>query len=62
MKGNENHNNSDSDKFNSGDIKKIIKFDLFKINISFLNNLIASLKGWVIPVIIDLFGPLRSWI
>lgn len=45
----------------NGDKKYWYKFDLKGKIISFENNLIASLKGWAIPNILTLLGPLRSW-
>jgi len=35
--------------------------DVVGYNISLENNLIASLKGWTIPIIITLLGPFRNW-
>ena len=44
-----------------GEIKYCNKFDKFGKTNSLENNLIASLKGWAIPIILTLLGPLRNW-
>lgn len=44
-----------------GEMKKINIFDLKGIDCSFTNSFRASAKGWGIPIILTLFGPLRIW-
>jgi len=39
----------------------IKKFDLKGVTASFEKSLIASLKGWRMPITLTLLGPLRSW-
>ena len=40
---------------------KAIEFAIVGLFSSFENSLIASANGWGIPLILTLFGPLRSW-
>ena len=45
----------------NGEIKYCKILDNLGYTISFVNNLIASLKGWASPIILTLLGPFRSW-
>ncbi len=44
----------------TGALIKILELELLLVCINFINNLIASVKGWRIPINLTLLGPTRS--
>lgn len=54
--------NKDRVKATIGAIMYVVGFALLGWIRSFRNNFIASARGWVIPINVTLFGPLRRWI
>jgi len=55
------HKTKPKNKFIKGQIKKGKILTKVGLTNSFLNNLIASAKGWGRPINPTLFGPLRNW-